>query len=218
MRIAILLAAIVLFGWAFSFTACKSSAPTFCDTTCISEPLSFSIQHPDSPYITINMENCLPDTVTWSHNRLPEKRKILFSGLAGKEVRLNKDFLNVYIKDTSYVWMTFNDCVSGQGFLVKIPFNKSGSILRKNSAFNPFDKRFSIAENLTAYTDKGNIFVEDMVTGKKSMMTFGRKVDDIDYTNIHESIDSVVVTPDYIRVRIKIDNEWRVIDRTVSLQ
>lgn len=219
MRIAIIFVFVILFAWAFSFTACKSSGPaTFCDTACSSEPINFSINHPDSPYIAINMKDCLPDTVTWSHHGLSEKRKIMFTGLTGKEVRINKNFIRFHIKDTSYVWMAFNDCITGQGFVVKIPFNKSGGLLRNNGAFNSFDRKFSIPDNLIAYTDRGNIFVEDITTGKKGMMTFGKKIEEIDYANIHETIDSVNVTADRVWVKIKIENEWQTIEKKITLQ
>jgi hypothetical protein len=163
------------------------------------------------------MKNCKPDTITWSHNRISSKRKVEFPFLAGKEVHINKTHIRHFIKDTSYVWLTFNDCITGQGFLAKIPFNKTDPIVRKNSAFNSFDPKFLVDEKLAAYTDKGNIFIEDMATGKKASMTFGREVS-MDYTDIHETIDSVVVTPQKVRVRIKIDNEWEVIEKNITLQ
>jgi hypothetical protein len=175
------------------------------------------LDHPDEPYLSIGMKNCKPDMVTWSHNRISSKRMIEFPSLTGKEVHINKSHIRHYIKDTSYVWLAFNDCITGQGFLAKIPFNKTDAIVRKNSAFNSFDPKFLVDKELAAYTDKGNVFVEDMVTGKKASMTFGRGVE-MDYSNIHETIDSVVVNPYKIRVRIKIDNEWEVIEKNIKLQ
>lgn len=219
MKIIITLAVIILFAWSFSFTACKSSGPSvFCDTACNNDRLYFSIDHPDKPYVSVNMKGCYPDTVTWSHNRMPEKRKVLMNVLTGKGVRINRNFFNFYIKDTSYVWMTFNDCISGQGFLVKIPFNEHSPILRKNSAFNSFDKKYSIAPNLAVYTDRGNIFVEDMTTEKKGMMTFGKQIEEIDYTDMHKSIDSINVTPDRVWIKIKIENEWQTIENKITLK
>ncbi|MBL7743802.1 MAG: hypothetical protein JNN00_10050 [Chitinophagaceae bacterium] len=219
MRTAIAFVLVILFGAAFSFTACKSSGPaTFCDTTCNNDTLRFSVDHPDHPFISIGMKNCLPDTITWSHDKLPAKRKLIFTDLTAKEVRINKNFLRYYIKDTSYVWLTFNDCISGQGFMVKIPFSKSGNILRKNSALNGMDPKFFVSENLAAYTDKGNIFVEDMATGKKGMMTFGKKLEEMDYTNIHETLDSVNITADRVWVKYKFENEWQTMEKKITLE
>lgn len=219
MRIIFALMSIVLVASVVSFTACSSSGPaTFCDTTCNNETLGFSIDHPDSPFVSIGMKNCMPDTVTWSHDGLSSKRKLVFTDLTAKEVRINKNFVRYYIKDTSYVWLTFNDCISGQGFLVKIPFNKTGTIFRKNSGLNSLDPKFSVAENLVAYTDKGNIFVEDMTTGKKATMTFGRKIEDMEYVKIHDSIDTLNVTPERVWVKYKIDNEWQTMEKKITLQ
>jgi hypothetical protein len=218
MRIILAALFIVVIALSFSMTACKSSGPaTFCDTTCNNDTLRFSIDHPDKPFVAIGMKNCMPDTITWSHNRLPAKRKLVFSDLTGKEVHINKNFIHYYIKDTSYVWMAFNDCITAQGFLIKIPFNKTGNIFRKNSAFNSTDPKYAVAENLAAYTDKGNIFVEDMATGKKATMTLGRMVE-MDYTNIHETIDSVNVSADRVWVKVKIDNEWQTMEKKITLQ
>jgi hypothetical protein len=217
MRILISLLLIVLLACSISFTACNSGSPTFCDTTCSNDTLRFSIEHPDKPFVTIGLKNCLPDTITWSHNGLPAKRKLVFSDLTGKEVRINKSHFRNFIKDTSYAWLIFNDCITGQGFLVKIPFNKTDPIFRKNSAFNSLDPKYGIDPALVAYTDKGNVFVEDMATGKKASMTFGRPVE-MDYNNMHETIDSVSVTPEKVWVKIKIDNEWQVKEKKITLQ
>ncbi|MEI9910822.1 MAG: hypothetical protein WDO71_14800 [Bacteroidota bacterium] len=167
--------------------------------------------------MAIGMRNCKPDTITWSHDGLDSKRKMVFSDLVGKEVLINKNYIKYYIKDTSYVWLVFNECINGQGYLLKIPFNKTGNIFRKNSAFNSSDPRFSVAENLAAYTDRGNIFVEDMTTGMKATMTLGRPVE-MDYTKIHDVIDSVNVTADRVWVKVKIDNDWQTMEKKITLK
>ena len=217
MRLVFALMLVVIIAFSVPFTACKSSVQTFCDTTCNSDTLHFTIEHPDKPYVAIGMKNCKPDTITWSHDGLDSKRKMVFSDLIGKEVLINKNYIRYYIKDTSYVWLVFNECINGQGYLLKIPFNKTGNIFRKNSAFNSLDPKFSVAENLTAYTDKGNIFVEDMVTGKKATMTLGRPVE-MDYTKIHDVIDSVNVTVDRVWVKVKIDNDWQTMEKKITLK
>lgn len=218
MRIIFALLTLIVLSLSISFSSCSSSPRTFCDTACNGDTLRYALDHPDKPFVSIGMKNCMPDTITWSHNRLSAKRKLVFSDLAGKEVHINKNFIHFFIKDTSYVWITFNECINGQGFLVKIPFNKTGTIFRKNSALNGLDPKFSVAENLVAYTDRGNIFVEDMSTGLKATMTFGRQVEGIDYNNIHESIDSINVTATHVWAKIKIENEWQIKEGNITLK
>lgn len=70
---------------------------------------------------------------------------------------------------------------------------------------------------MIAYSDKGNVFVEELVTGKKAMMTFGKALD-IDYDVIHETIDSVNITPQRIWVKVKIDGEWKELEKNIELK
>jgi hypothetical protein len=113
--------------------------------------------------------------------------------------------------------MLFNDCLTGRGYQVKLPFDKKSNISKKSSGINNFDHKFSVADDLIAYTDRGNIFVEDITTGKKEMMTFG-KATDINYDVIHETIDSVNITPARIWVKVKIDGEWKVLEKNITLK
>lgn len=218
MRLIIFLLAFSLLMGSFSFTSCKSSPKSFCDTVCISDTIRFTASHPASPFVSIGMKSCMPDTITWSHDWLPAKRKLVFSDLTGKDVRINKDFMRFYVHDTSYVWLTFNDCNTAQGFMVKLPFNKTSNIQRKNSALNAIDPRFAVAEGLVAYTDKGNIFIEDMATGQQATFTFGRKIENMDYTNIHATIDSLNITREKAWARINIDNDWTVVEKSITLK
>ncbi|MBC7874763.1 MAG: hypothetical protein H7Y01_12245 [Ferruginibacter sp.] len=217
MRIIVFILLVVVAASSTTLTSCSSGPATFCDTACNNDTLRYTLDHPDKPFVAIGIKNCLPDTITWSHNRLIAKRKLTFSSLTGEDVHLNKNFIRHYIKDTSYAWLIFNDCVKGQGYLVKIPFNKTDNIFRKNSAFNSLDPKFSVAENLVAYTDKGNMFIEEMSTGKKAIMTFGQQID-IDYNDMHDKVDSVNVTSEKAWAKVKIDNEWKVIEQKITLK
>jgi hypothetical protein len=67
------------------------------------------------------------------------------------------------------------------------------------------------------YTDKGNIFVEDIATGKKALMTFGQQLD-FDFDVIHETLDSVHITPDRIWAKVKVDKEWKTLEKNITLQ
>jgi hypothetical protein len=219
MRTLLVLGVLVLI--ARSFTACKSSsAPaSFCDTTCVTDTMKFvKDDHPLKPYVYISANKCLADTLTWSYTDMGNNRKIaLASLLGGTVVRLNKNEVGCFIKDTSYAWVSFNDCSNGRGYLLKIPFNKRDKLGVKASAVNGFDPKFKIAEGLIAYSDRGNIFAEDMVTGKTAMMTFGEKLD-IDYDAIHEYIDSVNITPTRIWTKVKIGTDWKELEKKIELK
>lgn len=195
-----------------------SAVKTFCDTACLRDTIKF-IKEDFSlkPYIYITAANCLPDTVIWSYAGMGINRKLGFDDVGGRKFPINKNSMICYIKDTSYAWLLFNDCLSGRGFFVKIPFDKKNNIQRKASAVNSIDPKFAVANGLVAYTDKGNIFVEDMATGKKAMMTFG-VMTDMDYDAMHEVLDSVNISPTRIWAKVKIEKEWKIIEKNITLE
>lgn len=217
----LIIPALALLTMAWALGSCKSSPsapPTFCDTSCLKDSIKFTKEeHPLKPYVYISAANCIADTLTWSFIDMGINRKMGLPDLVGTTVRLNKDYVSCYIKDTSYAWLSFNDCSNGRGYLLKIPFNKKDNIGRKSSAINKFDSKFSVAEGMVAYSDRGNLFVEEMATGKTAMMTFGAKVD-IDYDAIHETVDSVNVTPTRLWARVKLGNEWKTFEKNISLK
>ena len=206
---------------AAAFFSCGNSANTakmFCDTTCQKDTIKFiNEDHDLEPYIYISAANCLPDSVIWSYRGLGTNRKLSFDDFGGHKFHLNEKYMSCYFKDTSYAWLIFNDCSNGRGYFAKIPFNKSLSIQRKGSAFNKFDPKYAVADGLVAYTDRGNIFVEEKATGKKAMMTFGQALE-IDYDNFHKTLDSVNITPKRIWIKINIDNEWKELEKTIELK
>lgn len=191
----------------------------FCTATCQTDTIKFSKEDNKlRPYLYISAAECLPDTVIWSYSGLGTNRKLSFSDFAGLKFQLNKSTINCFINDTSYIWLSFNDCSNGRGYVAKIPFDKSKNIFRKGSAFNKFDPKYAVADGLVAYTDRGNVFVEDMATGKKAMMTFGKMIADLDYDAMHEFIDSVNITPTRIWVKVMIDNKWKEIEKNITLE
>lgn len=201
-----------------SNSSCKSSgAKTFCDTVCIKDTMKYKGTHELEPYVYITANNCKADSIVWSYKGFGTNRKMGISDLLKSEVSINKDFFSCYIKDTSYTWILLNDCLTGRGYQIKLPFNKAAKIGLKNSGINRFDPKFSIVENLIVNTDKGNIFVEDRESGKKAMMTFGKKLE-IDFDAIHQLVDSVNITNDRIWVKVKIDNEWKELEKKISLE
>lgn len=218
MKLSFLAVVTILLAWGFG--SCKSSdaPPAFCDTSCLQDSVKFTKDdHPLEPYVYISAKNCMADTITWSYNGMGINRKMGLPDLVGTEVRLNKDYISCFIKDTSYAWVLFNDCSNGRGYSLKIPFNKKENIGRKSSAINKFDPKFDIAEGLAVYTDRGNLFVEDMATGKTAMMTFGAKAD-IDYDAIHETVDSVNVTPTTMWARVKLGKNWETFEKKIELK
>ncbi len=211
------IAAIIAIG--FSFSSCKSSGPaTFCDTACMKDTLKFTEDNSIlKPYVYITANNCLPDTILWSYAGMGVNRKLDLVGLAGTSVHLNKDFVRCVFNDTSYAWLLFNNCDGGRGYYLKIPFDKTRPIGRSNRAINDFDPKFYVAGGLVSYIDPGNIFVEDMKTGLKAMMTFGKDIEP-DYASIHNSIDSVNITPGRIYAKVKVDGEWKDMERKIELK
>ena len=144
-------------------------------------------------------------------------RKLGLIDLLGAPVSLDKNKVGCFIKDTAYAWLYFNDCSTGRGFQLKIPYNKKANIGRKSSGLNAFDPKFSVAEGLLAYSDRGNLFVEDMNTGKTAMMTFGVKVD-IDYGKLHETVDSINVTPGRLWAKVLVGTEWKTFEKNIELK
>ena len=211
---------VIVLALAASFGACKSGSgsATFCDTACLKDSLKFTKnEHPLKPYVYINAKNCAPDTITWSYEGAESNRKIGFAYLLREGIKLNKDFTRCFIADTTQAWLLFNDCATGRGYQIKLPFNKKKSMNANSSSLNNLDKKFAVADELVVYSDKGNLFVEDMVSGKKAMMTFGKKLE-IDYDNIHATIDSINVTPTNVWAKVMIDGEWKQLEKKISLQ
>lgn len=203
---------------AWTLNSCSSSTDstaTFCDTACISDTIRFTKNdHSLKPFVKISPANCVADSLIWGNDDMGS-RKLAMSSLFGSTMKLNKDAMDVYIRDTSYAWVVFNNCVTGRGFLAKIPYNTREAISTKTSAINRFDKKFDIDKNLIAYSDRGNLFVEEPLTGKQAMMTFGERVE-IDYDKMHDFIDTVKVTPTSIYAKVKIKGQW--VERRATIQ
>jgi hypothetical protein len=203
------------------FTSCKSKGtdapPVFCDTSCLKDTLRFSGEHKSKPYVFLSASQCHPDTLVWSVEGMGVNKKVGLTDFLNTKVLINKDYTRCFFKDADYAWLLFNDCSNGRGYSLKLPFDKDGKIGRKSSNINNMDKKFSISDNLVAYTDRGNIYIEDMFTGKTAMMTFGQNLG-IDYDALHEYIDSVNITPSRIWVKVMIDKQWKELEKQVTLQ
>lgn len=201
----------------YIMTGCKSSSSspkTFCDTACLTDTLRFTGNHKLEPYVYISTKNCKPENIVRSHKAMGAS---LNTGFGFETVNFNKDYIRCIIDDTAAAYILFNDCLTGRGYQVKLPFNKTGTINKRSSGINNLDPKFAVADNMIAYTDRGNIYVEETKSGKKAMMTFGKGLD-IDYDAIHEYIDSVNVTSERIWVKIKIDDNWKELEKKIVLE
>ena len=131
-------------------------------------------------------------------------------------IRLNNSAISCFIKDTSYAWVAFNDCLTGRGYLMQLPFDKTQSVRKMSSAINSFDKKFVLPDDMRAYADYSTIYIEDINTGKKEQMTFKEEYK-IDFNNIHEVIDSVNISRNRIYVELIKNGEKVNLEKQVSL-
>ena len=195
-----------------------STAFDGCDTACQKDTIKFTTEdHELKPYVFISATNCLPDSVIWSYSGMGTNRKLGFDDIAGSKFKIDKDNISCFIFDTSYVWLLLNNCESGRGYFAKIPFDKKHNIQRKGSAINNFFPKYAVAEGIVVYTDRGNLFAEEMATGKKAMMTFGEMLD-MDYDAMHEVIDSVNISSTRIWAKVLLNKEWKVFEKNITLE
>jgi hypothetical protein len=158
----------------------------------------------------------MADSLTWTHDALPANRQMHMGTLLGNLVRINKSAVSCFIKDTSYAWVAFNDCITGRGYLMQLPFNKKESVRKMSSAINSFDKKFILPDDVRAYTDYSTIYVEDINTGKKDLMTFKEEYK-IDFDKIHETIDSVNISHNRIFVQLIKNGEKVKLEKNINL-
>lgn len=194
----------------FVFISCNSgggkesvSQPFCSDTTCIKDPMLVQSDASGKPFVRISFKDCTIDSIHWEKAGMGVK-DIIFKEFIDKAVTPSKQFLTAEIIDGKYGWVKFNDCATGRGYLLKLPFDKDGTTSKFTSAINNFDPKFKIEDGLVAYYDNTFIYVEDQKTGQiaKQLMT-DTGVTDIDYDNIHSLIDSVNITKSNIYAKLK---------------
>lgn len=193
-----------------------STASTFCDTACTNDTITFTGTHKLEPAVFISVANCIADTLSWSHNALDTRRQMHVSTLLDKPVRLNKSAVTCFIKDTAYAWLSFNDCNTGRGYLMKLPFDKKESINKMSSAINAFDKKFVVPDDVRSYADYSTIYVVDVNTGKKEQMSFKEEYT-INWEKIHDTIDSVNISRNRIFVVLNKNGEKVPMEKKISL-
>jgi hypothetical protein len=201
------------------FASCGDSGKgkTFCDTTCVTDTFKFNGSEQLGQLVKISVRNCEPDSLTWTHKGLPSERQIVFNQYVNQPVRLNKAALDVAFQDTSVVWLSFNDCKTGRGYLFKLPYRKGNPIQTISAALNSFDKKFSVDPDLRAYTDRGNIYVVNVTNGKEAQMTFKEEYKDMDFNKVHESLDSINVTKQRVYVKLLKEGKEVPLEKKIDL-
>ncbi len=210
----------ILLLLAFSFlTSCNNhntSAQTFCDTLCKSDSFKYQGDAKYNQSLSIAVKNCRPDTLTWTHGKLIISRKIDLGDFLGSNIKLNESAIGCVFQDTVCAWLSFNDCISSRGYILRLPFTKEKSIQKITSAMNRFDPKFSISDGLLTYTDKGSIFIIDPASGKEAQMTFKEEYP-IDFYNIHKVVDSINVTKTRVYVKLLKNGSETPLEKQISL-
>lgn len=206
---------------AFAFASCNNSAntkKTFCDTTCTGDSLKFTGDNPKyKQSLVITMKGCQPDSIMRTYEGSAKSLNAPFSNYFSEEIRMNKSAMNVAFQDTVAVWVAFNDCITGRGYLLGLPFSLGKEAIKTARALNAFDKKFSIDPDLRAYTDKGNIFVINITNGQQAQMTFKENYENIDFNDIHKTIDTINVTKSRIYVKLLKDGKEVPLEKNISL-
>ena len=120
--------------------------------------------------------------ILWEETSLPDEMRSLPVVFVAVPMKTEGSSLKrPNTEDTIVAWLTFNDCITGRGYLLKLPFPKNGVIGKYTGALNSFDPKFSVAPDLRAYTDRGSIFVINIQTGKEAAMTFKETYENMDF-------------------------------------
>jgi hypothetical protein len=198
------------------FASCSNNSAgtkTFCDTTCVKDSIAISGAAGSGQDLSIKINNCKPDTVSWSNKNVT--RRIAFNEYINKDVRMNPNYVKAAFQD-SCVWLSFNDCITGRGYMIRLPYSGDEPIDKMTAALNSFDKKFTIDDDLRAYTDGGNIYVVNVKTGQKAEMTF-KEAYKMDYDNIHTVLDSINVSKSRIYVKLLKEGQEVPLEKNISL-
>lgn len=163
------------------------------------------------------MKNCSPDSMKWTYEGADAVRTVPFSDYGPQGIRINKSSINVAFQDTASIWVTFNDCSTGRGYLFELPYRSGKNTMKTSAALNSIDKKFSVDPDLRAFTDRGNIFVVNVTNGKQAQMTFKENYADMDFNDIHKTLDSINVSKTRIYVKLLKEGKEVPIEKNISL-
>ena len=204
------------------FASCGSGSgkASFCDTTCSGEKIVFNGDAEFNQKLEITLNNCAADSIMWTHDKtaavgLVYVPEFLHKNGQPNHIKVNKSAIKCAFQDSSYAWLSFNDCKTGRGYLLKLSYG--GAHEKIAGALNDFDPKFSVHPDLRAYTDRGNLFVVNVVTGQTDELTF-RESYDIDFDNIHDIVDSVNVTKEKMFISLRGKNgKLKTFEKAISL-
>lgn len=186
-----------------------AASEPFCkDTACLSETLRYDSPAPGKPFVTISFKNCKIDNIHWEKGGKGVIKDILFSEYIPNDVKPSKEALSCTIVDGKYAWIRFNDCATGRGYVIRLPFDSDGTTSKFTSALNNFDPKFKISDDLVAYYDNTFIYVQDTKTGDiAQQLLTDTGVKSINYNDVHSLIEEVNITKDSIYAKLKVDNK-----------
>lgn len=163
------------------------------------------------------MKNCNPDSIVYSYEGASNVRTVPFSDYGPQEIHLNKSNINVAFQDTASIWVSFNDCSTGRGYLFELPYRTGKNTIITKAALNNIDKKFSVDPDLRAFTDRGNIFIVNVTNGKQAQMTFKENYADMDFNDIHKTLDSINVTKTRVYVKLLKEGKEVPLEKEISL-
>lgn len=198
MKKALILPALIVFLFSCND---KKESKSFCDGNCNTNEMSFKGDSKFEQSVSLLLKDCVGDTLTWTHGKTINRRKIQLAEFMEKPIKMNKSAISCGFQDTSFLWFSFNDCATGRGYLLKLPYNNNGSILKFSGALNSFDSKFNIDPDMRAYTDRGNLYVVNVASGKDTQMTF-KKEYEMDFNDIHKAIDTVSVSKSKMYIKL----------------
>jgi len=211
--------ALIVATLAFGIIACSEEPKpvTLCEKPCVSDTLNFALTDNEfEPYVKLVPGNCFIDTVIWSHKKIENRRKIHLSTFIGEIPAVDKSTIKCYIRDTSYAFLVFNDCLTRRGYWMKLPYSSEISLEKSVSAINSADPRYSVEEGLLCYKANNTVYVQEIMTGKVAEVTVPSPT--LDYETMYEIIDSVNITRNRIFMNLKDGGSVKPFEKTIELK
>jgi len=188
---------------------------TLCENPCLNDTLKYTADNPAKPFMNIIVSNCLADTVIWGHKYLPTYNAIHLSTFMDGIIQIGTNTIKGYIIDTTMAVLKFNDCGTRRGYWLKLPFNKSLGQEKSVSAFNNFDPRYSIDDDLLCYKAKNTIYVDNIRTGKQ--VTIEIEKPELDYQKMYDIVDSINITKTRFYMRLNDGGSEMPVEKTIDL-